>query len=87
MSEANKARAKRWFEEVWNKHRREAIAEMLAPDAPIHEGDQVSTGPDGFDPFFDRMSAAFSMPATNKRLEVTGISIVRVTDGNIAAVG
>ena len=117
MSEANKALAKRWFEEVWNKHRREAIAEMLAPDAPIYEGDQVSTGPDGFYPFFDRMSAAFSemritpldaiaegdlvclrlrcgmhhtgdglgMPATNKRLEVTGISIVRVANGKIAA--
>jgi len=33
MSEANKELAKRWFEEVWNKGRREAIAEMLAPDA------------------------------------------------------
>jgi steroid delta-isomerase-like uncharacterized protein len=117
MSETNKAIAKRWFEEVWNKHRREAIAELLTPDAQIHDGDQVSTGPDGFYPFFDRMSATFSemhitphqaiaegdmvclrwsctmrhtgdglgMPATNKRLEITGISIVRVANGKLIA--
>lgn len=60
MSEANKALAKRWFEEVWNKSRREAIAEMLAPEAMVHEAGQASRGPEGFYPFFDRMQAAFS---------------------------
>jgi steroid delta-isomerase-like uncharacterized protein len=117
MSESNKALAKRWFEEVWNKGRREAIAEMLAPDAPVYDGDSVSTGPEGFYPFFDRLTAAFSdmritpleviaegdmvcvrwrcnvhhtgnglgMPASNKRLEVTGIVIMRVANGKIAA--
>jgi len=117
MSEANKALAIRWFEEVWNKQRRDAIAEMLAPDAPIYDGDRVSTGPEGFYPFFDRISATFSeiyvtphaaiaegdmvclrwscamrhtgdglgMPATNKRLEITGISILRIANGKIAA--
>src|SRR5260370_42525366 len=117
MSEANKAVAKRWCEEVWHKQRREAIAEMLALDAPIYDGDQVSIGPEGFYPFFDRISTTFSdmhvtpheaiaegdmvclrwscamrhtgdglgMPATNKRVEITGISIVRVKDGKLTA--
>jgi steroid delta-isomerase-like uncharacterized protein len=51
---------KRWFEEVWNKGRREAISEMLAPDAVLHEGGQDAVGPDGFFPSFDRLSAAMS---------------------------
>jgi steroid delta-isomerase-like uncharacterized protein len=50
----------RWFEEVWNQGRREAIAEMLPPDAVLHEGDDSMRGPDGFYPFFDRMRASFS---------------------------
>src|SRR5258706_4335006 len=60
MSEANKALAIRWFEEVWNKGRREAIDEMMSPDALIEEGGAIVKGPDGFRPFFDRISAAFS---------------------------
>jgi steroid delta-isomerase-like uncharacterized protein len=52
--------AKRWFEEVWNKGRREAIAEMLAPDAVIHDGDFDTVGAEGFHSFFDRMRATFS---------------------------
>ena len=50
----------RWFEEVWNKRRRDAIGEMIAPDAPIHEAGVTVRGPEGFYPFFDRMQAAFS---------------------------
>lgn len=50
----------RWFEEVWNKGRREAIPEMLAPDAVVHEAGRDSVGPEGFYEFFDRLSAAFS---------------------------
>jgi steroid delta-isomerase-like uncharacterized protein len=60
MSEANKALAKRWFEEVWNKGRREAIVEILAPDAEIRESGEIIKGAEGFYPFFDRMQAAFS---------------------------
>ena len=60
MSEQNKELVRRWFEEVWNQGRREAIAEMLAPDAVIYDGGSASTGPEGFYPFFDRMQAAFS---------------------------
>ena len=60
MSEINIAVAKKWFEEVWNKSRREAIAEMLAPDAPIEEAGEATRGAEGFYPFFDRMQATFS---------------------------
>jgi predicted ester cyclase len=50
----------RWFEEVWNKQRREAIAEMLAPEAIFHEAGALTRGPEGFYPFWDRMHASFS---------------------------
>jgi predicted ester cyclase len=60
MSEANKQLARRWFEEVWNKQRCEAIAEMLTSDSVLHEGDEEARGPEGFYPFYDRMQAAFS---------------------------
>lgn len=60
MSEANKELAKLWFEEVWNKGRREAIRELLAQDAVIHEASDAIKGTEGFYPFFDRMQATFS---------------------------
>jgi steroid delta-isomerase-like uncharacterized protein len=115
--EADQELAKRWFEEVWNKGRRDAIAEILAPDAVIHDGGENILGPEGFYPFFDRMQAAFSdihvifhdafsgadkvclrwsctmrhtgdamgIPQTGKRLEVTGLTVVRVADGKLVA--
>jgi steroid delta-isomerase-like uncharacterized protein len=60
MNVAAQNLAKRWFEEVWNKGRREAIAEMLALDAVIHDGGSDTIGSEGFYPFFDRMRATFS---------------------------
>jgi len=60
MPETNRELAGRWFEEVWNRNRREAIGEMLAEDAPIHEGGITVHGPVGFYTFFDRMHTAFS---------------------------
>ena len=60
MSEANKELAKRFFEEVWNKSRRSAIAELIAPNAVIYESGEAIRGPEGFYPFFDRMQANFS---------------------------
>ncbi|MGV3723049.1 MAG: ester cyclase [Actinomycetota bacterium] len=36
MTHDNKALARQWFEEVWCKHRTEAIAEMMAPDVVTH---------------------------------------------------
>lgn len=58
MEEQDRNLGKRWFEEVWNKGRRDAIAEMLAPDGVLHEGGKDSIGPAGFYPLFDRMHAA-----------------------------
>jgi predicted ester cyclase len=60
MTESDRDFGTRWFEEVWNKKRREAIGEMLATGAPIHEGGATVFGPEGFYPFFDRMQTAFS---------------------------
>ncbi len=36
MSDENKALIRRWFEEVWNKGREEAIDEMFAADGIAH---------------------------------------------------
>ena len=48
MSEANRALARRWFEEVWNRQRAETVDEILAPDALGHmEGGDVR-GPEAF---------------------------------------
>jgi steroid delta-isomerase-like uncharacterized protein len=60
MLEANKELAQLWFEEVWNKGRREAIRELLAPDGVVYEAGQAIRGAEGFYHFFDRMRSAFS---------------------------
>jgi steroid delta-isomerase-like uncharacterized protein len=60
MAETARELGRRWFEDVWNRGRREAIAEMMAPDCAIHDGETDSTGPAGFYPFFDRINGALS---------------------------
>ena len=50
----------RWFELVWNQGRRDAIAQLLAPDALLHDGSGDSCGPEAFYPLYDRLSATFS---------------------------
>lgn len=60
MSETARALGQRWFEEVWNQGRREAISEMLPAHAVVHDGPTESRGPEGFYPFFDRIRATFS---------------------------
>ena len=60
MLETNRNVAEQWFDEVWNKGRREAIAEMPSADAVLHEGGKDSVGPEGFYPYFDRLHAACS---------------------------
>jgi len=61
--EANKALMRRWFEEVWNKGRGDAIPEMFAEDGIAHGlSDDVSNplrGPHGFLPFHAQFREAF----------------------------
>jgi len=62
-AEANKALVRRWFEEVWNKGRAEAIDEMFAADGIAHglSDDAVDPlrGPADFKPFHERFRGAF----------------------------
>lgn len=60
MTESERDMGRRWFEEVWNRRRRAAIGEMIAPDAVVHDGRVETVGPDAFYLFFDRISSAFS---------------------------
>jgi predicted ester cyclase len=60
MTEKERDLGRRWFEEVWNKGRREAIAEMLLPDSVVHEGGIDTAGAEEFYPYFDRMRSAIS---------------------------
>ena len=53
----------RWFEEVWNKGRVEAIDEMFASDGIAHgltdeQGNEL-VGPEGYKPFFQNFRSAF----------------------------
>ncbi|MFL6429358.1 MAG: ester cyclase [Acidobacteriaceae bacterium] len=51
MSEENKNLVRRWFEEVWNKRRISAVAEMYHPSGHAHgfpDPDSVLTGPEQF---------------------------------------
>jgi steroid delta-isomerase-like uncharacterized protein len=53
----------RWFEEVWNKGRSEAIDEMFACEGIAHgladqSGNELC-GPEGFKPFFESFRNAF----------------------------
>ena len=61
--EENKRLARRWFEEVWNKGRADAIAEMLAEDAVVHglseDAAKPLRGPAGFLPFHSQFREAF----------------------------
>lgn len=63
MSEENKALLCRWFEEVWNKGREEAIDEMFAEDGIAHgladESGADLRGPTEYKPFFKRFRTAF----------------------------
>ena len=63
MSEQNKALIRRWFEEVWNQGRADAISEMLAADAIVHglseDAAKPLRGPAGFLPFHAQFREAF----------------------------
>jgi steroid delta-isomerase-like uncharacterized protein len=64
MATENETFAHRWFEEVWNKRRTEAIDEMFDCEAIAHgltdaSGNELH-GPEGFKPFFNDFCNAFS---------------------------
>jgi steroid delta-isomerase-like uncharacterized protein len=63
MSEQNKALIRRWFEEVWNKGRADAIAELFADDGVAHglsdDAANPLRGPAGFLPFHAQFREAF----------------------------
>ena len=63
MSEENKAILRRWFEEVWNKGRSDAIDEMFAADGIAHglsdDPEKPMEGPVGFKPFHAAFRGAF----------------------------
>jgi steroid delta-isomerase-like uncharacterized protein len=63
MSEENKAIVRRWFEEVWNKGRSDAIDEMFAADGIAHglsdDPETPMEGPVGFKPFHAAFRGAF----------------------------
>ena len=63
MADQNETFLHRWFEEVWNKRRPEAIDEMFACEGIAHglvdESGNELCGPEGFKPFFENFLNAF----------------------------
>lgn len=63
MTTESKDLIRRWFEEVWNKGREDAIDEMFAADGVAHglteEGDKTLRGPEQFKPFHRTFRSAF----------------------------
>jgi steroid delta-isomerase-like uncharacterized protein len=119
MADQNETLLHRWFEEVWNKGRADAIDQMFASEGIAHgltdqNGNELR-GPEGFKPFFESFRNAFpdlqvviedtvvegdkvaarctvrgthkgegiGFAATDKPVEFTGMTIVRVKDGKI----
>jgi steroid delta-isomerase-like uncharacterized protein len=63
MVEDNKAFIRRWFEEVWNKGREDAIDEMMSEECVANglagESGQAPRGAAEFKPFFRKFREAF----------------------------
>ncbi len=63
MSEANKQILQRWFDEVWNNGRADAIDEMLAAEGIVHgltdDPENPLRGPAAFRPFHTTFREAF----------------------------
>jgi predicted ester cyclase len=59
MSAENKALIERWFDEVWNQGRRDAIDEMFSPEGVAHGLGPDLHGPDGFKTFHATFRQAF----------------------------
>lgn len=118
-TEENRGLVRRWFEEVWNKGRADAIDELFAEDGLAHgladETGAPLRGPAAFREFHSKFRGAFpdivvtvddtvaegdkvaarctvravhagdhlGFAATQKPMEITGIAIVRIRDGQI----
>ncbi len=63
LEEENKALLRRWFDEVWNQGRAEAIDEMFAADGVAHglsdDVEKPLKGPADFKPFHEVFRGAF----------------------------
>jgi steroid delta-isomerase-like uncharacterized protein len=60
MAAENEALLRRWFEEVWNKGRVDAIDEMMTADCIAHGlGDTQTVGPAAFKAFHAQFRGAF----------------------------
>ncbi len=62
MADDNVALGRRWFEEVWNQKRSEAVPELLAADAVMHGISEMGgdvRGPEGFLAMHARLLSAF----------------------------
>jgi predicted ester cyclase len=60
QQEAQKKMVARWFEEVWNQEKREAITEMFPSDCVLYDGRAKYRGPDEFKHFYDGIRAQLS---------------------------
>jgi steroid delta-isomerase-like uncharacterized protein len=119
MSEDNRQLVHRWFEEVWNKGRAEAVDELFADDGLAHgladESGAPLRGAMAFREFHKKFRSAFpdivvtvedtvaegdkvaarcrvravhagddlGFAATQRPMEITGMTIVRIKDGKI----
>ena len=63
LQEQNKQLSQRWFEQVWNQRRPEAISELFAADGIASglepPGSAPGRGPASFFPFWERFCGAF----------------------------
>jgi predicted SnoaL-like aldol condensation-catalyzing enzyme len=60
QQESQKQFAARWFEEVWNQSKREAIDELFPEDCILHDGRAEYHGPAEFKRFYDALRAQLS---------------------------
>jgi len=81
MPTDNKALVHRWFEEVWNKKREEAIREILDPEVVIHglgePPGEARRGPEGFVEVWKKFVSAFpNIRVTVERVVAEGEYVV-----------
>jgi steroid delta-isomerase-like uncharacterized protein len=78
MSTENKVLVRRWFEEVWNKGRTEAIDELQTDRTVVHGLGEDLIGPSGFKPFH----AAYRNAFPNMTLRIDRM----IAEGDLVAV-